>query len=148
MIKPSNTTIAVSIICLLILSCLIFYAFIIDNLIFKIVCIFIFLQMILLSAYNTPISVISNSKEIKVKYLIGSTTYQKEDYDIIEIDKSDLGNTLQVFGSGGFGGVWGWFKSRKIGEFYASFLNEKNLLLLRNKETNKQYVIDRPDINN
>lgn len=104
--------------------------------------------MILLSAYNTPISVISNSKEIKVKYLIGSTTYQKEDYDIIEIDKSDLGNTLQVFGSGGFGGVWGWFKSRKIGEFYASFLNEKNLLLLRNKETNKQYVIDRPDINN
>ncbi len=148
MIKPSNTTIALSIMYLLILSCLIFFAFIIDNIFMKTGFVVLALLMVLFSGFNTPISVISNSKEIKVKYLIGSTTFQKENYDIIEIDKSDLGPTLRTFGSGGFGGFWGWFISSKIGKFYASYLNGKNLLLLRNKETNRQYVIDRPDSNN
>lgn len=145
MIKPSNTTLVISSIVVLLLIYMTYVAITTDDVKLRITFLIFVIIMVAVPIFMTPVKVESDANKIRVKYILSNTTYQKKDFDIVEIKKSDLGPTIRLFASGGFLGNIGWFKSSKIGTFYGSFLNEKNILLLKNKKTGKKYIIDRPN---
>lgn len=144
MIKPSLTTIIISTVVLLILIVATCLAFNSDNTFVQILISTIFILMLLALVFTMPIRVETDNVKIKISYLVGSKTFQLQDYEPIAIAKNDLGYTIRVFASGGFGGYIGSFKSRNIGNFHAIFLNGNNIVLLKNRKNGKQYIIDKP----
>lgn len=78
-----------------------------------------------------------------IRKLWGSKTFSKSQYAVQPISQQDLGFTLRLCGSSAWV-FWGYFRSAKLGNYFAQHMGEQNLLLLTDKSSGKRYVIDAP----
>lgn len=85
-----------------------------------------------------------DNESIRVQQLIGHKKFNKKDIEIYSIEKSDIGGSIRVFGSGGYGGYTGWFRNKKLGKYFMLVVNTKELALIKTKK-GKQLVINYPE---
>lgn len=84
---------------------------------------------------NMPICIKTKAEQIEIHQLLRVVIIQKKDIDtIIILDSGLKGETIRLFGSGGFFGHFGIFQNNHIGKFnmYATRMTDLSLIKLVN----------------
>lgn len=100
-----------------------------------------FIAMLIYITLLIPQKVVVTDEFVKVKRaLIPVTIDLKKVTYCRRIDKEEMGQATRIWGSGGFGGYWGWFFHRSTGRFRLFTGDMKNMysFVLRN---GKRFVV-------
>ncbi len=84
-----------------------------------------------------------NQDYIKVKKVVGSKKFLKEKVTLTPITRDDLKGAIRVFGSGGYGGYTGWFRTKNLGKFFMLILNKDELVMIET-DRGRKFVINYP----
>ncbi|MDE7133835.1 MAG: PH domain-containing protein [Rikenellaceae bacterium] len=92
-------------------------------------------------ATTTPVFLIYNESELRIKMVLGSKKIPYiEIVDIQNIEPSVISKSTRRFGSGGAGGYTGLFYNKVLGNYYIYATEKRNLVLIESKT--KKYVFN------
>ncbi len=139
--KPDRAVVILSLICLVILGFVIAYVINTTSWLSVIPSILLII-VFLIFTLQAPCCVYVEKDSIVVKQVLSSIVIS-DITSVQSVTKQDLHNTIRVFGSGGFMGYIGWFRSPKLGKFYMAAINRKELAKVTTSK-GKTYVINYP----
>ena len=92
-------------------------------------------------ATTTPLFLIYNDYEIRIKMVLGCKKIPyTEIVDIQKIEPTVISNSTRLFGSGGAGGYTGLFHNSVLGDYYIYATKKQHLILVESKT--KKYVFN------
>ncbi len=110
---------------------------VVNNIVFiSLVLVFLF------CATLAPIYTQVDTQTIIIKSLLRKKVFKRSEVEIEIINKKDIKGSVRLFASGGLFGYIGWFSSSKLGTYYMTTINLKELALITYK--NKKYIINFP----
>lgn len=139
--RPDRVVVILSLICLVILGFVLTYVVNVTSWLSAIPSLLLII-VFLIFVLQTPCCIYVEKDHIVVKQVVGSIKIS-DAISVRPVTKQDLHNTIRVFGSGGFMGYIGWFRSPKLGKFYMVAINRKELAKVTTS-SGKTYVINYP----
>lgn len=98
--------------------------------------------LIVLPILKMPVKIYEDDDRIRIKQVIGETSFLKKEYTINRITVKSL-FSVRLFATSVFL-HWGYFWTKSIGNFYALCINPSNLIMLTKKSDGSKIVIDAP----
>lgn len=83
-------------------------------------------------------------QKLYVKYLFRVKEYDLSAYILKPVQCKEVILSLRMFGSGGFFGFWGSFRSKRLGDYYCSVTNTDSLICLKLRTGDQKYVFNLP----
>lgn len=84
----------------------------------------------------------NQQQKLYVKYLFRVKQYDLSAYILMPVQRKEVILSLRMFGSGGFFGFWGSFRSKRLGDYYCSVTNTDYLICLISRTRNQKYVFN------
>ncbi|MDE6310643.1 MAG: PH domain-containing protein [Muribaculaceae bacterium] len=99
----------------------------------------VYLVLIFLGLYFSPLYVIADPKTVRAKSILHSIKIPVKDIVSVELFQPTMG-ARRLFASGGYMGYWGYFREGDVGNYRGAFGKASDCFLIRLKNGDK-YVL-------
>lgn len=142
--KPDVWMIVITVIASLVFVFIILYGlqyFLSKRTYFDLIICFIVLLILIICMLLSPLYIQANKNDVDLKRVIGGIKIRYDAIkDVRQIEKAYIKKSVRLFGAGGLGGYYGWYRNAILGDYYMFTTNRKCNLIYIELKSGKKYV--------